>query len=498
VQLSLRIFGGNMNRKALKPGPKGMQLSLCERIARNALYMSFVIALSFILAGASFGATYYVSPTGNASWNSCTSSSTPCPAQTAMRNAVAGDIVNFLAGTYNLACNSGIWDVDLSQNYEWSILTPDNSGTSGNPITFRANPGDTVILKGGNSGAGCTTGGVIGAFGPNSYITWDGFTIDTSGYPSTKAGTAVNLRSVGGAISNITVQNMDLIGHYWNYGDNYPAIYLLGVSYAHIDNVKVHGWSNNSPNGSEGILSYNSSYLIVEHYECYNNDSCVTDKQEGQHNIYRYSYFHDLSSKAFAIEIMTQGGNTNDIQIYQNVFNVGSGIKGINLDNTISGGLTMSNVKIYNNVLYNSGDITFYATGGYAEAWNNIIYKTGSRMLICDQYSNNCGGISYMNYNHFYSSDGSGQTFTRNATDYNLTQWRSQGFDANSITGNPNFVNPSGGVTGFKLQNGSPALNTGINRQGGGGSINMGAYITGNEIIGAGLSTKIPNPPTLY
>ena len=59
--------------------------------------------------------------TGSASWASSTNINTPCSLSTANSNAVGDDIVLLLTG-----------------NYGSQYIAPTNSGTSGHPITFRA------------------------------------------------------------------------------------------------------------------------------------------------------------------------------------------------------------------------------------------------------------------------------------------------------------------------------------------------------------------------
>lgn len=460
------------------------------KIKQFSLISSFLI---FCFVGTAGAATYYVSASSsNTNWSSCTNSGTPCTPRAAMSNAQAGDVVNFLAGTYNLPCNTNY--------YEDNSLQPAHSGTSVNPIVFQANPGDTVTLVGAaGHGVSCDDGGVIGVNGAygKSYITIKGLIIDVSGYPSSNVRGGMQIRNT---VDHITIQDIEIKGFTSSVSDNHPGIYCNGTSYVTIQNCKIHGF--HTPFTGEAILQYSSDHLLVQNCELYDNGEGVTDKQQASHNTYRYNYIHGNSVNG--IEIMTQGGNSDGIDVYQNIF-TGTGI---NLDSSIDHSLKMQNVHVYNNVFYNAGDINFFQTNNLAEAWNNIVYRSGSRMMHCDLYGPSyCNGISYSDYNDFYSSDNSGQTFVQNGSTYNLTTWRaSVGHDLSSITGNPLFVNPSGDVTGFKLQNGSAALSAGMDRgdynNNGNTSekINMGAYITGNETIGTyitGSGNKVPAAPML-
>lgn len=86
-----------------------------------------------LLSATAYPATYWVSPTGAASWASCQGASplagtSACSIATANSNAAAGDVVNLRGGTY-------------SQNI---FIDPVNSGTSSSKITFQAYSGETV------------------------------------------------------------------------------------------------------------------------------------------------------------------------------------------------------------------------------------------------------------------------------------------------------------------------------------------------------------------
>ncbi len=125
----------------------------------------------------SFAATYYVSPNGTSSWSACTAAGSPCAVSTSMQNAVAGDIVRFLPGTYQPP-NTVRWEAPA-----WN---PSNSGTANAPITFIS---DTLhaatILDAADAAANGNA--AIGAYMRN-YIIWDGFKVqkdkDTGQYAS--------------------------------------------------------------------------------------------------------------------------------------------------------------------------------------------------------------------------------------------------------------------------------------------------------------------------
>jgi len=71
-------------------------MNYCFKTLLN-FFLVFGVSVGFAVAG-----TYYVSPTGSASWPACTNISTPCSVSSSFTNAVAGDIVYFRGGTYQV------------------------------------------------------------------------------------------------------------------------------------------------------------------------------------------------------------------------------------------------------------------------------------------------------------------------------------------------------------------------------------------------------------
>jgi len=114
------------------------QVAKCQRV----LLLSFVSVLLFILAAGRFesnewakaawspqGTVYYVAPTGDDA-NLGTAAQPWRTVQKATNTLVAGDTVYIRAGTYA------------------EQVTPQNSGSAGNTITYAAYPGETVTIDG--------------------------------------------------------------------------------------------------------------------------------------------------------------------------------------------------------------------------------------------------------------------------------------------------------------------------------------------------------------
>lgn len=102
-------------------------------------------ALECGLATPVWAGTYWVGPTGAASWANC-SGTTPldgtsaCALSTANNNAAAGDVVYLRGGTYLQTVGSG-----CGAAYVCGIF-PRNRGVAGAPITFAAYSGETPII----------------------------------------------------------------------------------------------------------------------------------------------------------------------------------------------------------------------------------------------------------------------------------------------------------------------------------------------------------------
>jgi len=110
----------------------------CIKRTINPLHILLMVVL-VAFSSAGFAGTYWVSPTGTATWSNC-SASTPlsgtsaCSLATANANASAGDIVYIRGGTY-----------PATAKYS-ARFNPSNSGSSGNMIIFMAYSGETPEL----------------------------------------------------------------------------------------------------------------------------------------------------------------------------------------------------------------------------------------------------------------------------------------------------------------------------------------------------------------
>ncbi len=159
-------------------------------------------------SSATTGEMLYVSTNGTGNFCSQTS---PCSLSTAASRATAGTTVILNGGNYT------------SSSYD-PLLTPTNSGTAGNPITYIAASGQTPTLSGGQ---------VVIDITNKSYIVIDGLHVRDSNV-DTDRGVWMNIENS----NNITVQNS-------NFNMNQPAqdrafvgFQIKGSSYTRVLNSR--------------------------------------------------------------------------------------------------------------------------------------------------------------------------------------------------------------------------------------------------------------------
>ncbi len=419
---------------------------------------------------------------GRAAWGASNRNS-PNSSQAAQ----AGDTVHVAGGTYSTTQGSG-------ERYE-PIYNPVNNGTPGNPITFIAD--GTVTLQSSTNSGGEP---IIGTYG-RSHIVWDGFYIDEINVNTTAdTGPVVVWQS-----DNVAIQNLTVRGKTVNWGDNHNAIRIEYSTDSLIRNNRlsnVRGGANQY-NGS-AIMLYDSSRITIEHNEISDSQGGIFIKgaygATANHEItVRYNLLYDLGV-GITHGIVNNAGRAFGARTYQNiVHSSGSGIIFIGYN-----GSSPANIDVVNNTLYNNSN-GFYLkpdTGGYRDiVFCNNIVRSGNVGIQGEDISD----VSNTEFSHnIYSGVG---THARIAyTNYSLASWRSN-FSQDSVgssDADPLFQNAS--ALDFRLGSGSPASGAGtdvlnLTGSGAGATINMGAYVTGDEIIGVTTAplvmATVPAPPTL-
>jgi aspartyl/asparaginyl beta-hydroxylase (cupin superfamily) len=424
-----------------------IQVSKKRKFHFNLLVILFTIIILIQIPTATpiyaASSIYYVAKNG-ADNNPGTAEQPWLTIQKAANTIVAGDIVYIKAGTYI------------------EKITPKNSGKSGSIITYQNYVNDTVIIN----GTGINSGGT-GLFNiqNKSYITLKGLEIKNSDYTGIWIlGTAdhitlqdltvhntvnAGLYAIGNlTITNITIDNC--IFYNTNSTASNEMVTLSGANGFEIKNCTVyepltprigidlkHGCTNGSVHDNE-IYGCNSNPGI--YIDARNDDSSNID-------IYN-NITHD---NAYGIDLSDENGDAtlSDINIYNNlIYNnylcgfilpLGYGNETYNF--------TFINNTLYGNATSSNSEIKIIPSSSFLSSCvirNNIIHgtKSGIYAIYYPDYAN--GGIT-IDHNLFYNSAGSFSSGSKQGT--------------NAITENPLFSNV--GTYDFHILTGSPVKDVG-------------------------------------
>ena len=471
------------------------------------------IAIATTLAP-SQGNEYYVSENGNDNYNG--SESNPwLTIQKAASTAVAGDIVYIKNGTYS------------------ETVSLQNSGSSGNVITFAAYLGHSPTINNGGSGT---------TFNLNAqdYIKLDGLTITGGGYGIlidgctnielegvTAANTSYECVQIQGSSSYVTVNNCETYGQ-----NNYSGIdaYQTGGSRPHHITITNSTFRDSAGGGTScrGISSEQADNITVDNCTVYGHNQVGIDIGSGDNNVVRnctiydcetgialssnedsevydnvvhdiinegfYNYYHLPYGEDHARnkwyrnivyncwmgfrEVLKTGyfDKSADHEIYNNLF----------YNNDI--GVRIANVfglKFHNNTIYsNSGGegLQIQSTCANAKVKNNIIIVSGSGDYTFQVDSGSVGTME-SDYNCYENRAGRYNVIDWNGTGYNEAQinektfYNNTGQGQHSIADDPEFVDAG---NDFYLQAGSPCIDAGDPENpvppGGGSRIDMGAF----------------------
>ena len=449
----------------------------CTAITAAVLFFG---AAAYGLAG-----TYYVSPSGTAAWGTGCLRTAPCSVTTAMNNVQADGVVIFLDGTYNVGYRKNTTGGGGGSTYEHCAVEPLYSGTSGHPITFKAENQWGAILVGTNKYPYDDPGdayeaSVIGAYN-RDWIVIDGFDIKAVDSQSGKP--IIAKSSFRASADHNTLQNCKLNGvesaapHTFNVG----AVRIQDSSFNTIKNNYITGYkrpAGTTDQNYTGFCGYSAYDTIVEYNTFYNCTTAIYDKENGQRNTFRYNLV-DTGNIGFIAQSETS--IIRDHKIHNNIFtNLAYGIFFFSGD-----GYTRDNYQIYNNIIYNTSCAIQYshyadATKGW-QFWNNIISNSGTAL----NGSATGGNPTYSDYNIYYS----GQRFVAavGGTYNTLTAWQGSNAlvgggrpDTHSYYEDPKFAN-AGGHNATDYISAATHVNNG---RGGAYASAIGAYVTGSEQIG--------------
>ena len=310
-------------------------------------------------------------------------------------------------------------------------------------------------------------GPLIGALNRN-YITWDGFRILEGDSYRSDTGPVVVWSS-----SNVTLENLEIVGTALAVMfDNHNGIRAANSSNLVVRNCVIHGFRSeviqgiNNPQNESAVTIYSSNNLLFENNLVYDNFTGFFPKANFGGHIFRFNEVRDCV-KPFRISYHT------NVDIYQNIIRDGEELGFQPAENN-------SNVRFYNNTIYNlpSGLNNWFGVNG-VDVYNNIFAAVDFPFRLESSAGNfTANNNLYHQFNDFVVEDRSVGGFS---------QWQALGYDANSLTADPLFVNPAN--ADFHLQSSSPARNTGR------GGTTMGAYVTGNEVIGIGGAAHTDNVP---
>jgi len=360
--------------------------------------------LLIILMVAFVSAEHYVTPTGTVPYSTCTNLIAPCSLEEAAANAGPGDTVIVTAGTYSGTISFG------------------NSGTSGNPLIFNAEPG--VILDGRFSI-------------DKQHITIKGFTVDSDG-------TAISIRNDHNIIQDNTITHC---------GWGAIAIDIRG-DYNIIENNDISGITDDFTRffGKYNVIRNNyfhdsvdepDSHLDAAQTYCASGDPYIV-----QYNLIENNYMHNV-----------EGGNAHFAVIQDEVpslCDMHDVIIRYNRGNNVGSGFVISDeevdyVKVYQNT------VNEHSADHDPKPWTTLGIYDGSENgaiinnILMDSTRDNAEG-----YTKISSTDTHNNLAYLSSCDITCS-WRSPISDETGLVKNQDPLLNSD----MSLQAGSPAIDAG-------------------------------------
>jgi hypothetical protein len=268
-------------------------------------------------------------------------------------------------------------------------------------------------------------------------------TIESCNIDSSKGANLHNCNIYSGEGSYLTVRNSTLNYGEQTIGDGNLGIYLDGTENSLLEYDTIMGNFSNIRIGFGNAPYYDYTdnltvrYCVVKYGKYDNIDDDGSRNAQFYYNIF---------------ETEASPGYHNNVYIYSD----GSGK--YNQYSAVGS-------QYYNNTFVShSNGCAFEVRSGVVATniilKNNIFYNTNHSGWMF--YSDNTYGIWTFNNNLYYSTNGAYNHYwhIKNCTIPNFVSWKTMGYDANSICGNPLFTNYNCGD--YSLQSGSPAINKGI------------------------------------
>lgn len=409
---------------------------------RTTMKRILILTLFLLLPISSFAATLEVG-----------SGKTYSTIQAAVNAAVAGDTVLIYSGTYTDSCLiSTCGGASLPEDsLKHANVVLKANGTSGNRITIKAAPGNTVIVDG-QSTVDYNLYGIS-----KQYYTIQGITFKDAKQTSIRyiGGSSLSAEIDGntfnGTLTNPNDHGVELNGNSSNITGN---TFSLSGSFATIDIENATNTSasmNTITGGSYGIYFHNYT------------DGSTIEKNilTGQSGNLTGIFFRDADNLTIRNNVV-KGNYSNIMILYQDTTHISTG------------------AKVYNNTIHctNGGAKGIHEENTWAETTNNIIYNCHTGIYGIDYTQLPAGQPGY---NDIYG-----------ATNKYYDHSRSQGIwpiGTGNITSDPQFVSLG---TNYKLQSTSLAINAGnpsFKVPPSWGIVDMGRY----EWTSSGV---MPNEPT--
>ena len=400
-------------------------------------------------------ATYYVDNVAGNDANTGLSTSLPWKtfAKVCNTSLASGSIVSFKCGQRFLATTS----------FNKSNITVNSYGTGARPVI---DGGGGIIPTNGVtpfelSGTNINLTGIKIVNGYNCNLSLNGtyITIESCNIDSNAVGTGLN-GNPGQIYSDATGNHITIRNSTISYGRGGNGYYIDGA-----DNVLLE----------YDTLNYNAQVAIRVSWGT--SDGGTADHLTVRYCVVRFNGTDpDYGGYAF------QDDGISNSNIYYNLFESDYGAYGC-LDLAFEGGTAPHDNNWYNNTFITHGT-------GYAIQINtytsitNLVFK--NNIFYCDPgtygiyfFGSTTSSNWTFNNNCYYGVSLATTYFWHLGNDRTFSSWKSLGYDANSIDGNPRFVNYA--VGNYTLSSRSPAINSGA-------FVGLTTDINGNAV---------PNPPDI-